>query len=142
MSLHVAIKKRSGHKSLRRMDKIFIKELKVETIIGILPHERTQKQLIMINLEIGINNLKAASSDKIEDAIDYFSIAKSVTEFVQHSRYGLIETLAEKISELLLLNFPIDWISVEIQKPAAIQNATHAGVFINRVRHPLVKSDR
>ena len=78
------------------MDIIFIKELCVETVIGIYDWERKIKQMICIDLELGTNILKASNSDDVKDTLDYKSVAKTVKSFLEKSEFMLVETLAEE----------------------------------------------
>ena len=57
-------------------DIIYIKDLRVKTIIGIFDWERKVKQEVSIDLEFPFDCKKAAASDSIEDTVDYKSIAK------------------------------------------------------------------
>ena len=56
------------------MDKVFIKDLEVETVIGIYDWEREVRQLISISLVMDFDLTKAAKSDKIEDSLNYLSL--------------------------------------------------------------------
>ena len=82
-------------------DIIYIKDLRVETIIGIFDWERKVKQEVSIDLEFPFDCKKAAASDSIEDTIDYKAIAKGVIKFVEESSFQLQETLAEGIAALV-----------------------------------------
>ena len=53
------------------MDIVFIKELCVETIIGIYDWERKIKQVVCIDLELETEIKSASSSDDIQDTVDY-----------------------------------------------------------------------
>ena len=81
-------------------DIIYIKDLRVKTIIGIFDWERKVKQEVSIDLEFPFDCKKAAATDSIEDTVDYKSIAKGVIKFVEESSFQLQETLAEGISNL------------------------------------------
>ena len=58
------------------MDIVYIRELKIDAIIGIYDWERETKQTVSIDLEMGCDNTKAAASEDIADALDYKSVAK------------------------------------------------------------------
>ena len=88
------------------MDKVFIRNLEVESIIGIFQWEREVRQLISIDIEMDFDNKKAAKSDSIEDALNYKLVGKRVTSFIKSSKFKLVEALAEKISEIILNEFP------------------------------------
>ena len=75
------------------MDKIFLKDLRIETVIGIFDWERCIRQTVSIDLEMSADIRKAAASDGIEDTLDYKSVAKRLIAFVEQAEFGLIETL-------------------------------------------------
>jgi dihydroneopterin aldolase len=114
------------------MDKIFIHALKTETIIGIFDWERQVKQTILIDIEISADIRKAASSDSIDDTLNYKRVAKRVLAFVEESAFHLIETLAEHVAMLVLEEFGVAWISVTLSKPGAIRNYRDVGVILER----------
>lgn len=116
------------------MDKIYIRGLKVETIIGIYDWEREQPQTVCLDLEFDSDVPKAASRDRIEDAVNYKAIKDRLVSFIAASRYGLIETLAERIAEILLAEFPISQLRLRLGKPAALSGADDVGVIIERGR--------
>jgi len=79
------------------MDIIYLRNLKIETVIGIYDWEREIKQTVVLDLEMGTDIRKAAVTDRIEDTLDYKSVAKQVISFVETSEYQLVETLIEKL---------------------------------------------
>ena len=82
-------------------DIIYIKDLRVQTIIGIFGWEREVRQEVSIDLEISFDCNKAAKTDSIEDTIDYKKITKSIIKFVEESSFQLQESLAEGIAKLV-----------------------------------------
>ena len=59
------------------MDKIFLNEMRVETIVGIWDWERKTKQIVSIDLEMGADIKKAALTDNIEDTLNYKGVSKA-----------------------------------------------------------------
>jgi dihydroneopterin aldolase len=116
------------------MDKIFLKELTTETVIGIFDWEREVKQAIAIDLEMSADIRRAARSDSITDTLNYKAVAKRVLAFVQDSRFQLVETLAQEIARLVLSEFPVEWVRVVLHKPGAIRHSKDVGVVIERTR--------
>jgi dihydroneopterin aldolase len=116
------------------MDKIFLKELKTEAVIGIFDWEREVKQQIAIDLELSADIRRAALTDRIDDALNYKAVAKRVLAFVQESRYQLVETLAEAIAHVILSEFDVEWVRVTLHKPGAIRYSQDVGVIIERSR--------
>ena len=85
------------------MDIIFIRELRIETVVGIYDWERRIQQTRQSGSRYGTPTCRsAAKSDRIEDTLDYKAVAKRVTQFVSEPQFQLVETLAEKIAALIL----------------------------------------
>ena len=59
---------------------------------------------------------RAAASDAVGDTIDYKQVAKRVLAFVGESQYLLIETLAHRLALLLLGEFSLDWVRVDLEQ--------------------------
>ena len=114
------------------MDTIFLRDLEVDATIGIFEWEKRIKQKVRIDLEMATNIAKAAASDSIDDALDYKAISKRIIQFVEDSRYELIETLIEKVAEILLQEFSIPWVRVTISKPGAVRGSRDVGITIER----------
>jgi dihydroneopterin aldolase len=119
------------------MDKIFLKELTTETVIGIFNWEREVKQTVAIDLEMSADIRRAAKSDSIKDTLNYKAVAKRVLAFVQGSRFRLVETLAEEVARLILTEFPVQWVRLTLHKPGAIRHSKDVGVMIERSRDDL-----
>lgn len=114
------------------MDIIFLKDLKAECVIGVWNWERQIRQRVTINLEMGTDIRRAAASDQLEDTLNYKAVAKRVVAFVEESEYQLIETLAERIADLLLEEFSIPWCRVTLDKGGAVRGSRGVGVVIER----------
>ena len=114
------------------MDKVFIKGLEVEGIIGIFQWEREVKQIISVDIEMDFDNKRAAKSDSIEDALNYKLVGKRITSFVKNSKFQLVETLAENISKIILQEFPVTNVRVTLSKPGALRGSDSVGISIKR----------
>jgi dihydroneopterin aldolase len=116
------------------LDTIFISGLTAATTIGVYDHERDITQDLIIDLELGCDSRKAGSSDAFEDALDYDAIARRTQTFVQQTSYYLIESVAEKLSQILFDEFPIMQMKIKITKPDAVDIAAAVGIMIERER--------
>jgi len=114
------------------MDIVYIKGLRIETIVGIHPWERDNRQPIVIDLTLSSDNRAAAATDHIDQAVDYAAISARVIEFVQASEFFLIETLAEKIAALVLAEFVVKGVRLSLGKPDAVAEVQDVGVVIER----------
>lgn len=115
-----------------KLDIIFLRELRVDAVVGIYEWEKRIRQKVSIDLEMGADIRKAAASDAIEDTLNYKAVAKRVITFVEESRYDLIETMAEHIAELLLREFDMPWVRVSLSKPGAVRGSKAVGIVIER----------
>jgi 7,8-dihydroneopterin aldolase/epimerase/oxygenase len=115
-------------------DTIFLRDLRVETVIGIWDWERKIRQTVSIDLEMGADIRRAAASDSIDDTLNYKLVAKRVQQFVSESEFQLVETMAEKIAGIILVEFDLPWVQVRVNKPGAIRGARDVGVQIRRTR--------
>lgn len=114
------------------MDKIFLTALTTECIVGIWDWERKIKQPVVIDLEMAVDVRKGAATDRIEDTLDYKKVSKRVLQFVQASEFQLIETLTEKIAELIVREFAVPWVKVRLNKQGAIRGSRDVGILIER----------
>ena len=118
--------------TIKMKDIIYIKDLRVQTIIGIFDWERKTKQEVSIDMEFPFDCKKAAASDSIDDALDYKVITKAVIKFVEVSSFQLQETLAEGIAALIKENFDVESLKLRISKPGALRGAKDVGLVIHR----------
>lgn len=116
------------------MDKIFLSALSIECIVGIWEWERRVKQTVVVDLEMAADIRKAAASDAIEDTIDYKKVAKRLIAFVGDSQFHLVETLAERIARVVVVEFGVEWVKVRLNKQGAIRGARDVGIEIERRR--------
>ena len=112
-----------------------LKNLRVDCIVGIYPHERAEEQTVLLDIELDYDFLAPARSDAIPDAVDYEFVAASITELLQAKRFQLIETMAEQAAALLLAGLAVvQAVRIEIRKPAAVPAAACSFVRVARRR--------
>lgn len=114
------------------MDKVFIQDLRIDTVIGIYDWERKIRQTVSFDLEMAWDNRVPAETDSIEDALDYKGVSKRLIEFVQASEFELVETLAESCAQIVLNEFGVGWLKLTLHKPGAVRGARSVGVMIER----------
>lgn len=114
------------------MDIIFLRGLRIETIIGVYDWEREIQQTIILDLEMACDTAKAAQSDAIEDTLDYKAVSKRVIGFVENSEFFLVETMAEQLAHLIRSEFGVPWVRLTLNKKGAIRGASDVGVIIER----------
>ncbi|ASK32995.1 dihydroneopterin aldolase [Alloalcanivorax mobilis] len=114
------------------MDIVYISDLKVSTVIGIFDWERRIRQTVSLDLEMATDIRRAAASDQIDDALDYKSIGKRVIAFIEESEFQLVETLAEKVAQMVREEFGVSWLKLRLSKPGALRGSRDVGVIIER----------
>ncbi len=117
------------------LDWILVEGLEFETIIGIHPEEREQLQPLIIDMQLGVASIRnAVASESIDTTVDYQQVCELVMDHVQQARYQLVETLAERVTELLFERFAIERVVLRVRKPLALPYARGVGVAIARSR--------
>ena len=114
------------------MDKIFLRQLEVDAVIGIWEWERRIKQTVTIDLEMATDARGAALSDDIGKTLNYRDVAKRVIAFVGESEFQLVETLADAVAGVIIREFDVPWLKLSVGKPGAISGAKIVGVTIER----------
>ncbi|MET0226791.1 MAG: dihydroneopterin aldolase [Dokdonella sp.] len=114
------------------MDRVFIEDLRIETIIGIYDWERTTRQTIALDIEMAFDNAKPAASDRIDDTLNYKAVSKRLIAFVEAAEFELVETLAERCAEIILGEFGVPWLRLKLSKLGAVTGARAVGVIIER----------
>ena len=118
------------------MDKIFLEELKVDTVIGIWEWERRIRQTVVIDIEMSADIARAAATDDVADTLNYKLVAKRIQSFVADSSFQLVETLAERIAGIIREEHGVAWVRVRVNKPGAIRGSKAVGVVIERGQRP------
>ncbi|HEY4560171.1 MAG TPA: dihydroneopterin aldolase [Lysobacter sp.] len=116
------------------MDHVFIEGLEIEALIGIYDWERRVRQPLVFDLEMAFDNRVPAASDDIAHTLDYKAVSTRIREYVSQSGFGLVETLAERVAEIVLAEFPVQRLRLKLSKPGAVRGARAVGVMIERTR--------
>lgn len=117
------------------MDKVLIEGLRVNAVIGVFEWERQIEQPVLIDLVMSVDTRAAALSDDIQDAVNYALVAEQVAELTKSLKSQLLETLANKMAEMILSNFSaVQTVQVKVKKPLAVKGAQAVGIEIIRER--------
>jgi dihydroneopterin aldolase len=117
-------------------DLVFIRELQVNTIIGVYDWEREVRQTVVLELEMACDNKRAATSDNIDDALNYAAVSSRLIAFIENSQFQLIETMAEQVAAIVLDEFKVPWLRLRLCKPGAVAQAKDVGILIERGERP------
>lgn len=109
---------------------IHIKNLRMRTIIGAFDWEREIRHNLCMNIKVGFDVSKAASSDNLDDTINYHDLSNDIIEKVEASEFYLVEKLADYVLKLTLGYAHVKWAEIEIDKPDALRYAESVSVKV------------
>jgi dihydroneopterin aldolase len=118
------------------MDIVYIRDLRIDTIIGIYDWERQVRQTVSLDLEMAADIRQAAATDDIQFALNYKSVAKRLIQFVGDSEFLLVETMAEEVTRIVREEFNVPWVKLRLSKPGALRQSQDVGLIIERGKKP------
>jgi dihydroneopterin aldolase len=101
---------------------------------GVFAFERREGQAFVIDLALGVDTTPAAASDDLRDTVDYGSLVAAVKAAVETDPVDLIESLAQRIADVCLLDGRVEWARVTVHKPDAPIEATFRDVALTITR--------
>ncbi|KAG0167847.1 trifunctional dihydropteroate synthetase [Apophysomyces sp. BC1034] len=120
---------------LGREDMVFVKDLRLSTIIGVNPWEREEKQVVVINLTIYPSSLASGSSDwDVNKSYHLRTIVRTLTRHIESSGYKTVEAFAVAVARIALEKCHVNKIRVMLEKPSAILFADASGIEVTRDR--------
>ena len=120
--------------STTTLDEIIISDLNIRTVIGVNDWERKVLQDVMINMTLFVDIKNASSTDDIHDTTDYKTITKRVLDYAEASSFQLIESLIEEVAKIVLTEFNVKAIEIQIDKPNALRFSKSVGIKIYRTQ--------
>lgn len=116
------------------MDKVIIKDLLVRGIIGVNEWEREKPQDILINIIAFTDTLRAAETDRLENCVDYRTLARKLQAHAETAARFTVEALANDLARISLHEKGVAKVIVRVEKPGAVRFADSVGVEIERSR--------
>ncbi len=115
------------------MDYVFIDELRVDVVIGVYAWERALRQPLLLTIELGYDNRKAASGT-VQDCLDYAAISASLREWAAGWQGELLEGFAEAACHWLHERHGARVVDLRVAKPLAAQvlGCARVGVRVQR----------
>ncbi len=114
------------------MDILFLRDFRLELIIGLYEWERKAPQPVLIDLEIGLYDHKAGHSDDIHDTIHYGQVAERIQEVTGSREIRLVETLGELIADIVRREFGAPWVRVTVRKLGILRGVKELGIIVER----------
>jgi dihydroneopterin aldolase len=112
------------------MDKIRINNIQLFAYHGVADEEQLLGQKFEIDVELNVDLSIAGKSDDLSKTVDYSYIYEIIKNEFCNSKFRLLETVAEKISEKLLNIELIQLVIIKIRKPNAPINGNFDSVEI------------
>lgn len=114
------------------MDIVFIRELRLPAWIGLYKHEKLAPQTIELDIEMGLPAPTVFATGKVRDTIDYAVVTARIRAILESERFGLVETLAEHLSKMILTEFHAASVRITVTKLGVLREAKRVGVVIER----------
>ncbi len=124
------------------MDIIYIRGLEVDTFIGIYDWEQHTRQPLLLDIEIELDIFSASATDDISDTCNYSSVSERVTHYIESNHFNLIESVADRVAQLILQEFKVTKTRIRVSKPGAVSNAEDVGVIIERMQSSKKEQDK
>ena len=116
------------------MDRIYLRDIELKAVIGVYAWEQQIEQKLILSLELSADLAVPARDDNLLAGIDYGAVLKRVQELVATTRVQLLETLAERIAQLILSEFAVSAVRVDLAKHFIFPQVPRVGVVIERTR--------
>lgn len=113
---------------------IQIHDWKLNVLIGVHPYERTQKQLVVADVDIKYDGKKASETDRLEDALDYEDLQVRIEKSVSKTGFSLLEKLAVRICDEVLRDNRVSEVKITLFKPAALKKIARVSLVYEQKR--------
>lgn len=117
-------------------DILYVKDVETQATIGIEKWEQAIKQKISFDIEMVTDIQHAAQSDQISDTVNYQQVTARLIDFISHSKFQLLETLAQHCADLVLQEFKVPGLRLRISKPGIVPHSKDSGIIITRGSWP------
>jgi dihydroneopterin aldolase len=117
---------------------MFVHDLVLDCRIGVYPHEHDRRQRVRINLDLGVAEPAPPQGDQLAEVVDYAALVERVRNALGERHVNLVETMAEQIAALCLMDPRVRSARVRVEKLEAIADAAAVGVEIERINHTII----
>jgi len=113
---------------------VFVRDLVVQAEIGVHRHEKRGRQPVRINIDLTVKESSQPLDDRVRNVVDYETLVEGVRAVIEAGHINLVETLAEQIASLALLDNRVLSARVRVEKLQVMEDAESVGVEIERKR--------
>ena len=128
----VELKSKKNKSTVKRT--VLIKNFFINEIIGIHKHEKINKQKIIFNIAIDVNQNTIPNENDLSSIVDYEKITNNLKNLTKHKNYNFLESLAEDSFKEIFKDKRINSVKIKIEKPEAIKSAMSVGVEVFKSR--------
>jgi dihydroneopterin aldolase len=114
------------------MDLIFIRELRITTIVGQYPRERSNPQPLLFDIELAIPGDAGYVSDKLADTVNYAAVAAYVQHECDTHHFKLLERMADHLARGIINEFKTPYVKLAVAKLGIIKGIRQVGVLVER----------
>ena len=129
----VELSSKKNKNTIRRT--VLIKDFIINEIIGIHKHEKINKQKIIFNIVIDVNQDTLPNENSLSSVVDYEQITNKLKSLAKNKNHNFLESLAEDSFKEIFEDRRINSIKIKIEKPDAILNAKSVGVEVFKSRN-------
>ena len=129
----VELKTKKNKNTIKRT--VLIKDFIIYEIIGIHQNEKVNKQKIIFNIVIDVNQNIYPDENDLSSIVDYEKITNKLKKLAQNKKYNFLESLAEDSFNEIFEDKRINSVKIKIEKPEAIANAQAVGVEVFKSRN-------
>lgn len=116
----------------RMVRHIFVRDYETLAYIGVWDHEKGARQPVRINVDLSVTEEHEHHGDNIANVVCYNEVVQRIDDIISSGHISLVETLAEKIAEMELVEPRVLSVRVCVEKLAAVKGAASVGVEIER----------
>jgi dihydroneopterin aldolase len=129
----VELKSQKNKNTIKRT--VLIKDFIIYEIIGIHQNEKINKQKIIFNIVIDVNQNIYPDENDLSSIVDYEKITNKLKKLAKNKKYNFLESLAEDSFNEIFSDKRINSVKIKIEKPEAIENAQSVGVEVFKSRN-------
>ncbi len=118
----------------QRIRHVFVRDLVLLALIGVHDHEHDQPQRVRINLDLAVREGEGGLDDDLANVVCYEQLVAGVQCIFDEGHVGLVETIAERIAEMCLVDVRVRSARVRVEKLDIFDNAQSVGVEIERFK--------
>jgi dihydroneopterin aldolase len=119
-----------------RSDRIILSGIEFYAYGGVTTAEKEIGQRYRASIELELDLRAAGASDAIEDTVSYADVYAVAVNAAREVSFNLIESVAERVARRLLDSFPVQAVTLRVEKllPPIDGVVASAGVEITRTR--------